>query len=71
MKTLFCGKTGILPRSLDNMGLSVLNEVHDAQFIGEKTVTRAFPSDGGLAAFELSSVSRDAARFSFAFYPYY
>ncbi len=67
MKTLL-REDSILPRSLDSMGLSVLNEVHDAQFIGEKTVTRAFPSDAvDWLLLELSSVSRvtppDSLRF--------
>ncbi len=67
MKTLL-REDSILPRSLDSMGLSVLNEVHDAQFIGEKTVTRAFPSDAvDWLLLELRSVSRvtppDSLRF--------
>lgn len=67
MKTLL-REDGILPRSLDGMSLSVLDGVQNAQFIGEKAVIRALPSDMvDWLLLELRSVSRgmpsDSLRF--------
>ena len=67
MKTLL-REDDILPRSFDSVSVSVLDGVQNAQFIGEKGVTRVLPSDMvDWLLLELRSVSRgmppDSLRF--------